>query len=115
MVKNRRRQSKRRRANKPEIERIQAAILTAIIRDIKSGAPSSQCHHRTPERSGLVTLDEVYDAIGQFPEGLTSKQIADFLGKSAIQVSSLASKLFFITGRSIGISRLVTEGSTDTD
>jgi hypothetical protein len=41
-----------------------------------------------------VTLDEVYDAIGQFPEGLTSKQIADFLGKSPNQVSGVASKLF---------------------
>jgi predicted transcriptional regulator len=37
----------------------------------------------------------VYDAIGQFPDGLTSKQIADFLGKSASQVSGLASKLFY--------------------
>jgi hypothetical protein len=45
--------------------------------------------------SSVVTLDQVYDAIGQFPDGLTSKQIADFLGKSASQVSGLASKLFY--------------------
>jgi hypothetical protein len=46
-------------------------------------------------RSSVVTLGQVYDAIGQFPDGLTSKQIADFLGKSANQVSGLASKLFY--------------------
>jgi hypothetical protein len=66
-----------------------------ILDDLAATLPHPDAHHRMLEWSGVVTIDEVYDAIGQFPEGLTSKQIADFLGKSTNQVSGLASKLFY--------------------
>ena len=40
-----------------------------------------------------MTGEEVYNAVQQFPQGASVKQISDFLGKQANSASSVLSKL----------------------